>query len=334
MDKSPEAFRTISEVAEYLETPAHVLRFWESRFPQIRPVKRAGGRRYYRPGDVALIAGIRKLLHEDGMTIRGVQKILREQGVRHVAALVAGAAAAEAVTPDDDAEDDTFILATLPGQLPLVADGTAAPTTAKIYTLETPAPATAQIIRIGDLVGETPTGAAPQTAVDALADPGEPSATPSDDPGNAEAPDGPQTLSAVPAAPPAAGVTQSFLSESDLPDGPDNIFAEAFDPPAEAAPSAAANTNQQGDTGPDSSLTDPQPPASPSDPATTGQIAIATRPLVAVPPARRLSARLRALAHADSVTGGLTGDPALVALHLRLSDLRARIAQAGPATKR
>jgi DNA-binding transcriptional MerR regulator len=87
MDKSPDAFRTISEVAEVLETPAHVLRFWESRFPQIRPVKRAGGRRYYRPTDVALLTGIKHLLHDEGMTIRGVQKILREQGVRHVAGL-------------------------------------------------------------------------------------------------------------------------------------------------------------------------------------------------------------------------------------------------------
>lgn len=89
MEKSPEAFRTISEVADLLDTPAHVLRFWESRFPQIRPVKRAGGRRYYRPGDVALLAGIKKLLHDDGLTIRGVQKILREQGIRHVSGLAA-----------------------------------------------------------------------------------------------------------------------------------------------------------------------------------------------------------------------------------------------------
>jgi len=87
MAKSPEAFRTISEVADLLEVPAHVLRFWETRFPQIRPVKRAGGRRYYRPTDVALLSGIRILLHDQGMTIRGVQKILREQGVRHVCAL-------------------------------------------------------------------------------------------------------------------------------------------------------------------------------------------------------------------------------------------------------
>jgi DNA-binding transcriptional MerR regulator len=87
VEKSAEAFRTISEVADLLDTPAHVLRFWESRFSQVRPVKRAGGRRYYRPADLALLGGIRKLLHDDGMTIRGVQKILREKGVRHVAAL-------------------------------------------------------------------------------------------------------------------------------------------------------------------------------------------------------------------------------------------------------
>lgn len=87
MSKSPDAFRTISEVAEWLDTPAHVLRFWESKFTQVKPVKRAGGRRYYRPGDMQLLGGIKKLLHEDGMTIKGVQKILREKGVRDVAQL-------------------------------------------------------------------------------------------------------------------------------------------------------------------------------------------------------------------------------------------------------
>jgi DNA-binding transcriptional MerR regulator len=89
MGKSPEAFRTISEVAAQLETPAHVLRFWESKFPQIKPVKRAGGRRYYRPDDIALLGGIKVLLHEKGMTIKGVQNLLREHGSRHVATLSA-----------------------------------------------------------------------------------------------------------------------------------------------------------------------------------------------------------------------------------------------------
>ncbi|WP_417274881.1 MerR family transcriptional regulator [Celeribacter halophilus] len=87
MDKSPDAFRTISEVADWLDTPAHVLRFWESRFTQVKPIKRAGGRRYYRPADMALLGGIKKLLHDDGMTIRGVQKLLREHGVKYVASL-------------------------------------------------------------------------------------------------------------------------------------------------------------------------------------------------------------------------------------------------------
>ena len=87
MNKSPEAFRTISEVAETLDVPPHVLRFWETRFPQIKPVKRGGGRRYYRPEDVRLLRGIRGLLYDDGMTIKGVQKILRERGLRHVIGL-------------------------------------------------------------------------------------------------------------------------------------------------------------------------------------------------------------------------------------------------------
>jgi DNA-binding transcriptional MerR regulator len=83
--KSPEAFRTISEAAVELDVAQHVLRFWETRFAQIRPVKRAGGRRYYRPEDVELLRGIRALLYTDGYTIKGVQRILREQGARHVA---------------------------------------------------------------------------------------------------------------------------------------------------------------------------------------------------------------------------------------------------------
>ena len=84
MDKAPEAFRTISEVADELEVPKHVLRFWEAKFAQLKPMKRGGGRRYYRPEDVALLRGIRFLLYNDGYTIRGVQKILREHGPRFV----------------------------------------------------------------------------------------------------------------------------------------------------------------------------------------------------------------------------------------------------------
>src|SRR3954464_2856350 len=90
--KSAEAFRTISEVALELDVPQHVLRFWESRFTQIRPVKRAGGRRYYRPEDVDLLKGIRALLYGDGFTIKGVQKVLKERGLRHVADVGRGGA--------------------------------------------------------------------------------------------------------------------------------------------------------------------------------------------------------------------------------------------------
>jgi DNA-binding transcriptional MerR regulator len=102
MAKAPDAFRTISEVSDWLDTPAHVLRFWESKFTQVKPIKRAGGRRYYRPEDMELLGGIKSLLHEQGMTIKGVQKLLREQGVKHVAAL---GPSLEGAAPGQDAED-------------------------------------------------------------------------------------------------------------------------------------------------------------------------------------------------------------------------------------
>jgi DNA-binding transcriptional MerR regulator len=84
LDKAPDAFRTISEVAEDLDIPQHVLRFWETRFSQIKPMKRSGGRRYYRPDDVDLLKGIRRLLYGEGYTIRGVQRILKEHGIGSV----------------------------------------------------------------------------------------------------------------------------------------------------------------------------------------------------------------------------------------------------------
>ena len=87
MDKDAEAFRTISEVGEELDLPQHVLRFWETRFPQIRPVKRGGGRRYYRPEDCDLLRGIKHLLYGEGYTIKGVQRILKEEGPRTVQAV-------------------------------------------------------------------------------------------------------------------------------------------------------------------------------------------------------------------------------------------------------
>ena len=82
--KSPEAFRTISEVSKDLSLPQHVLRFWETKFAQIKPIKRGGGRRYYRPEDVKLLRGIKSLLYNDGYTIRGVQKVIKENGTRQL----------------------------------------------------------------------------------------------------------------------------------------------------------------------------------------------------------------------------------------------------------
>ena len=89
MEKSPEAFRTIREVADSLDLPQHVLRFWETRFPQIRPLKRAGGRRYYRPDDVERLRLIKRLLYDEGYTIKGVQKLFKEQGVQALSAAAA-----------------------------------------------------------------------------------------------------------------------------------------------------------------------------------------------------------------------------------------------------
>ncbi len=111
MDKAPDAFRTISEVADELDIPQHVLRFWESRFLQIKPMKRAGGRRYYRPDDVDLLRGIKHLLYGEGYTIRGVQRILREQGPKFVQAVWQPGAVQPAVLPEEEAPEDTEQLA-------------------------------------------------------------------------------------------------------------------------------------------------------------------------------------------------------------------------------
>jgi DNA-binding transcriptional MerR regulator len=102
VDKAPDAFRTISEVADDLDIPQHVLRFWESRFSQIKPLKRAGGRRYYRPDDIDLLRGIKHLLYGEGYTIRGVQRILREHGGRFVQAVWQPGAAQPVASPEDE----------------------------------------------------------------------------------------------------------------------------------------------------------------------------------------------------------------------------------------
>jgi DNA-binding transcriptional MerR regulator len=108
LDKAPDAFRTISEVADDLDIPQHVLRFWETRFTQIKPMKRSGGRRYYRPDDVDLLRGIRRLLYGEGYTIRGVQRILKEHGIKSVQGLIDGSPSTPsfAAAPHDHSEHD------------------------------------------------------------------------------------------------------------------------------------------------------------------------------------------------------------------------------------
>jgi DNA-binding transcriptional MerR regulator len=88
--KGPDAFRTISEAADELNVPQHVLRFWETRFSFIRPMKRAGGRRFYRPQDIAVLRGVKTLLHEDGFTIKGVQKLHKDEGLKRLLSATPG----------------------------------------------------------------------------------------------------------------------------------------------------------------------------------------------------------------------------------------------------
>jgi DNA-binding transcriptional MerR regulator len=119
LNKAPDAFRTISEVADDLDLPQHVLRFWESRFPQIKPMKRGGGRRYYRPEDIDLLRGIRHLLYGEGYTIRGVQRILKEQGLRTVQSVGQGRPVSlPEPAPEDAGPDEAETQNSVPSFLP------------------------------------------------------------------------------------------------------------------------------------------------------------------------------------------------------------------------
>lgn len=142
MEKAADAFRTISEAAEELNVPQHVLRFWETRFGQIKPMKRAGGRRYYRPADIELLKGIRSLLYDEGYTIRGVQRLLREEGLAHVTAIGRG----EVMPRKRETSDGAM-------------DGAPAPGRAKSaprVTLAPPPPGRAPLARDGGKIGEAP----------------------------------------------------------------------------------------------------------------------------------------------------------------------------------
>jgi DNA-binding transcriptional MerR regulator len=242
-EKSPDAFRTISEVADWLGTPAHVLRFWESRFPQIKPVKRAGGRRYYRPADMELLGGIKKLLHDDGMTIRGVQKLLRENGVRRVADLSPPLAAdlADALSREREQSVDR----------PVERPPAAAP------------------------VASAPPSPAPRPDVAAPRDAG-PAPAPSDWRTMSDGPDAPMAADMPPDAPEPAEVLPFVLSPRSRADAapdsaPDNALDSAPDPatvPAAAPPAPLPVARPPGETPDlfDRLLDTPRPTAdSPSD---------------------------------------------------------------------
>lgn len=144
MPKSKDAFRTISEVAEWLDVQPHVLRFWESKFSQVRPVKRAGGRRYYRPNDMLLIGGIKQLLHDDGMTIKGVQKLLRDKGVKEISALSRPIDSDEDVTIADIADPAPVTEADLMAEAASGVPEETSSVSAAEETVTEPSPITAQ----------------------------------------------------------------------------------------------------------------------------------------------------------------------------------------------
>jgi DNA-binding transcriptional MerR regulator len=157
LTKGPDAFRTISEASDELGVPQHVLRFWETRFSFIRPMKRAGGRRFYRPHDIAILRGVRRLLHDDGMSIKGVQQLHREAGVRRL--LAAGEGVIAARRPPEDGPAETA----MPEVAPVAPAATA--------SLHMPQPAPAEPVAsapppAGSLAIETPQGQPRRTPAD------------------------------------------------------------------------------------------------------------------------------------------------------------------------
>lgn len=276
MAKAPDAFRTISEAADALDTQTHVLRFWESKFPQVKPVKRAGGRRYYRRSDIDLLSGIKFLLHDQGMTIRGVQKLLQEKGRAHVAALapVAEGALIESVSRSATDVIDDGIAVPGPGHsAPDASRPDAAPQdptavdTARDADATTPtAMPRATILPFTTQAGtKAPEQAPAVTTAQAQTRPEAPTASPlgpSDDPPSGEAgttdmaPQEDQPLE--PARPPAPETAQA------APTNPDSSPS--------ASPSASPDTNPE-----DSAMQTPpeEEPAPNAEPALTADPALA-----------------------------------------------------------
>ncbi|WP_246003844.1 MerR family transcriptional regulator [Histidinibacterium lentulum] len=263
MAKSRDAFRTISEVADWLDTPAHVLRFWESKFPQIKPVKRAGGRRYYRPEDMALLGGIKTLLHEDGLTIKGAQKLLREKGVRHVSSL--------GPSPMDGEEDADGIV--LQGRLPETGPGTAEDRTDEDMA------GAEELSPVDDGLPEVAPGVAPASGDTLPAflrrSPGMP-VPPAPIPSGPTAPE--RSEAEAPDAPAATGEAQAAAEESPVAEAPPPVGAKdspAEDIPAarddDTAPADAAETTARDTSAPDGDdISDRAAPAAPAQAALSG----------------------------------------------------------------
>ncbi|ABD54699.1 MerR family transcriptional regulator [Jannaschia sp. CCS1] len=238
MAKSAQAFRTIREVADWLDVAAHVLRFWESKFSQIKPVKRAGGRRYYRPADMELVGGIKVLLHDRGLTIRGVQKMIADEGLEAVTAL--SPPVDELIADEDTIEGDATgawdsdtaaeVLDTPLAQALLGPDTDPAPSDAP----DTPAPdspaddATGQTLSIETPTTEIPATGAPMPDLGRLPSSGTPSGRDAPDPSPAdEAPttdtDGPSKnprpapSTILPASDPAEGPLGKLTAFTQLP---------------------------------------------------------------------------------------------------------------------
>ncbi|MFN0263446.1 MerR family transcriptional regulator [Tepidamorphus sp. 3E244] len=259
-DKGPDAFRTISEVADDLEVPQHVLRFWETRFSQIKPMKRGGGRRYYRPDDVDLLRGIRKLLYGDGFTIKGVQRILKDRGVRHVIDIGAGR---------------------MPGGEMAAAPEPAAP----VLVQPTPQPAAPAPAPIA-----TPAPPAPATAAPAPAAQSAPAPTPAPAPPAAPEP------TPAPATAPASTTKPASGDETELPPLPRldslRIFAHdrvAASQPQEPAPAKAPAAPPAPQPAPAPTAEKP-PAAAPAQPAAEGK----AEPPIAVPAVGRIGESLSA----------------------------------------
>ncbi|SHM18219.1 MerR HTH family regulatory protein [Roseovarius litoreus] len=257
MAKSADAFRTISEVADWLETPAHVLRFWESKFSQVKPVKRAGGRRYYRPADMELLGGIKKLLHDDGMTIKGVQKILREEGVRHVAALsqpVDGDleayvdASAHVEASEDRAQDSAQIVAMQPNI-----------EVAEAAHREPAIEPAAEEVTSAQVEPDEPLAEVPETPAQDSQDSAQDDMSPGDDDA-AVAEDAPETAREDVDA--AAPVMPSFSQRRDIADTDKAVEAEAE---VEAAVEAVAEDDVEAEIDESTPAeTAPEPPAPPA----------------------------------------------------------------------